>query len=127
MCPMRIRTAAASMMFIATLAGTAIAETDYRDFYSMDENARGGIISETALPLIEEARVAGKEIRALCVSALLFSSEFNPIQGRFPEGWNALNDVIAYERRSMENFEHNQSIEDAIRMIAELYCPIDMK
>ena len=127
MCPMRIRTAAASVMFIAGLAGTAIAETDYVEFYAMDEDAQGAIISETAQALIEDVREAGNEIRALCVTALFFSSEFNPIQGRLPEGWKALNDVIAYERRSMENYRHSQSAEDTIRMIAELYCPSGMK
>ena len=123
----QFKNAAASLICIAGLVGTAQAETDYRDFYAMDEDAQGAIISKTAQTLIEDGTANDDKIRTLCMIALFFSSEFNPIQGRQPEGWKTLFDVIAYERRSMMSFQHSQSVEDTLRMIAELYCPIGMK
>ncbi|MGR3565031.1 MAG: hypothetical protein ACU0FH_20280 [Heliomarina sp.] len=115
--------AALMVTFAAALGAPALAETDYRDFYGMTEDQQGEIITDEAARLIEEAEAAGELFRRDCTTALFYSSIYNPIQGRLPTGWKTLFDVIEYERRSMDTYEHGQSVEDAIRDIAALYCP----
>ena len=115
--------AALIVTFAAALGVPALAETDYRDFYGMTEDQQGEIITDEAARLIEEAEEAEELFRRDCITALFYSSIYNPIQKRLPTGWKALFDVIEYERRSMLTFEHGQSVEDAIREIAALYCP----
>lgn len=107
----------------AALGAPALAETDYRDFYGMTEDQRGEIITDEATKLMEEAEAAEELFRRDCITALFYSSIYNPIQGRLPTGWKTLFDVLDYERRSMLTYEHGQSVEDAIRDIAALYCP----
>lgn|GEM_PF-5874872 len=109
--------------FVAALPAPALAETDYRDFYRMTEERQGEIITDEAARLIEEAAVAEEKFRRDCITALFYSSIYNPIQGRLPTGWKTLFDVIDYERRSMHTYEHDQTVEGAVRDIAALYCP----
>lgn len=115
--------AALMVTFAAALGAPALAETDYRDFYGMTEDQQGEIITDEAARLIEGIDAEGQRTRRDCTTALFYSSIYNPIQGRLPTGWKALFDVIEYERRSMLTYEHGQSVEDAIRDIAALYCP----
>ena len=89
----------------------------------MTEDQQGEIITDEAARLVEEAEAAEELFRRDCTAALFYSSIYNPIQGRLPTGWKTLFDVIEYERRSMDTYEHGQSVEDAVRDIAALYCP----
>lgn len=109
----------------AALGAPALAETDYRDFYGMTEDQQGEIITDEAAKLIEEAEAAEELFRRDCITALFYSSIFNPIQERLPTGWKTLFDVIDYERRSMHTYEHDKTVERAVRDIAALYCPTD--
>ena len=109
----------------AALGAPALAETDYRDFYGMTEDQQGEIITDEAAKLIEEAEAAEELFRRDCITALFYSSIYNPIQGRLPTGWKTLFDVIDYERRSMRTYEHDKTVERAVRDIAALYCPTD--
>ena len=123
---MPIRNAPKAVLLVtiaAALGAPALAETDYRDFYGMTEDQQGEIITDEAAKLIEEAEAAEELFRRDCITALFYSSIYNPIQERLPTGWKTLFDVIEYERRSMDTYEHGQSVEDAIRYIAALYCP----
>ena len=113
---------AACLTVAAALGTTVQAETVYREFYDMTEDQQGEIISGAAQILTAEAEAAGQDARRECINALFASSLFNPLQGRLPEGWNTLINVVAYERRNMQTYDHGQSVEDAIRKISELYC-----
>ena len=122
--PNRNATKAALLVtFVAALGAPALAETDYRDFYGMTEDQQGEIITDEAARLIEEAEAAEELFRRDCITALFYSSIYNPIQERLPTGWKTLFDIIDYERRSMHTYEHDQTVEGAVRDIAALYCP----
>ena len=125
---MPIRNAPKAVLLVtiaAVLGAPALAETDYRDFYGMTEHQQGEIITDEAAKLIEEAEATEELFRRDCITALFYSSIFNPIQERLPTGWKTLFDVIDYERRSMHTYEHDKTVERAVRDIAALYCPTD--
>jgi hypothetical protein len=124
--PNRNATKAALLVtFVAALGAPALAETDYRDFYGMTEDQQGEIITDEAARLIEEAEAAEELFRRDCITALFYSSIYNPIQERLPTGWKTLFDIIDYERRSIRTYEHDKTVERAVRDIAALYCPTD--
>lgn len=124
--PNRNATKAALLVtFVAALGAPALAETDYRDFYGMTEDQQGEIITDEAARLIEEAEAAEELFRRDCITALFYSSIYNPIQERLPTGWKTLFDIIDYERRSIRTYEHDKTVEGAVRDIAALYCPTD--
>ncbi len=121
---MRFATIATTALTALTvLAGSAWAETDYRDFYDLNEDEQGAIISEVATTLVEEANASGEDVRAQCITALYFSSAFNPFEGQYPVGWETLFKVIEYERSAMATYDHYRTAEQTIAEIADVFCP----
>lgn len=116
---MRTRlTTAGAIAGLLLIAGTAHADTSYRDFAQMDENARILVIRGAMQGQLDKATKEGAE-RAACIAELFMPTG----TGELALGYRTVLDAIEFDQNRPTSYDHHQTVEDATDKMIGVFCP----
>lgn len=116
---MRLRSTTAGVAVgLLLFAGTAHAETSYREFAQMDENARIVVIRNAMHGQLDEAKNNSAQ-REACIAELFMPTG----TGELALGYSLIIDVIEFDQERPTSYNHNQTVEDVTDLMIGVFCP----
>ena len=116
---------AASVMLVGA-ASSANAETSYGEFYRMNEDQRWDVMID-AVSAHTDVRERGNEAKRFCMAQLFSNVMHVAGTDQAPLGYRTTLSVLEFEWARRMNYRHEQSVEDVIDRVIELYCPPESK
>lgn len=103
-------------------AGSAGAETSYAAFYRMNEDRQWQVMQDA---LAVHTTASGQENREkmLCLTELFTNVAHTAGTNELPVGYQTAFDVLEFARTRRTQYNHDQSVEDVIDRVVELFCP----
>lgn len=104
--------------------GSAAAETSYDEFYRMNEDGQWQVMQD-ALAVHTDAAGNDNQAKMFCLTELFTNVMHIGGTDELPLGYRTAFEVLEFERTRRTQYDHEQSVEDVIDRVAELYCPLE--
>lgn len=119
-----ISTSFTASVMLMGVVGSAAAETSYAEFYRMNEDRQLQVMQD-ALAVHTDASGQENQAKMFCLTELFTNVMHIGGTDELPLGYRTAFEVLEFERTRRTQYNHDQSVEDVIDRVVELYCPLE--